>query len=149
MRRYTKFIALLLALFVIGRIVAFFGSVEIAKRYGIDIPYEISSIWRGVSMILFHLVNIGAAFWLFVESGRFRSNRWIWGLTGLVFGLLGIIVYYVTFIARDLEANGNQKHNKTDHPMDIRAGVRFFTPLKPLNPQSKPPLYPPVSSTLC
>jgi len=114
MRRYTKFIALLLALFVIGRIVAFFGSVEIAKRYGIDIPYEISSIWRGVSMILFHLVNIGAAFWLFVESGRFRSNRWIWGLTGLVFGLLGIIVYYVTFIARDLEANGNQKHNKTD-----------------------------------
>lgn len=99
MKRYTKFVGLLLALFLIGRIGALIGDLKMLERYGAEIPYEVGKVWDGVRLVLFRLSSAGVAIWLFVEARRDDANRWVWALAGLIFGLIALILYYVISIA--------------------------------------------------
>ena len=102
MKRYEKFVLLLAALLILSKITSLVGDIYLARTYGPSelIPYHIEETWRSISILMIALVNAGAAVWLIAESARQTANRWIWGLFGLLFGLIGVIVFYVVLIYR-------------------------------------------------
>ena len=106
MKRYEKFVLLLVALLVLSKITPLVRDVYLVRTYGqLDlIPFYVSEAWRSISMLMAALVNVGAAAWLMVESARQAANRWIWGLFGLLFGLVGIITFYAVLIFRTIQS---------------------------------------------
>ncbi len=102
MKRYEKYVLLLAALLILSRITPLVRDIYLARAYGPPemIPYMIAETWRSISILMVALVNAGAAVWLIAESARQDANRWIWGLFGLLFGLIGVIVFYVVLIYR-------------------------------------------------
>ncbi len=107
MKRYEKFVLLLVALLILSKITPLARDLYLARTYGGPdlIPYYISETWRSISMLMAALVNVGAAIWLMAESARQAANRWIWGLFGLLFGLIGVIVFYVVLIFRTVQSD--------------------------------------------
>jgi len=109
MKRYEKYVLLLVALLVLSKITPLARDLYLARTYPMDqIPYHISETWRSISMLMAALVNVGAAIWLVAESARQAANRWIWGLFGLLFGLIGVIVFYVVLIFRTVQSDKSE-----------------------------------------
>ena len=109
MKKYEKFVLLLVALLVLSKVTPLVRDLYLARTYPPDlIPYHVSETWRSISMLMVALVNIGAAAWLMTESARQAANRWIWGLFGLLFGLIGVIVFYVVLIFRTVERDQSE-----------------------------------------
>ena len=102
MKRYEKYVLLLAALLILSKITLFAGDIYLARTYGPSeqIPYLIAETWRSISILMIALVNVGAAVWLIAESARQTANRWVWGLFGFLFGLIGVIVFYIVLIYR-------------------------------------------------
>jgi len=49
------------------------------------------TVWN----VLYLLVNLGVASWLFVVAGKVRRSKWIWALFGLMYGLMAAILYFL------------------------------------------------------
>jgi len=101
MKRYEKFVILLLALMILAWTTPFIGRIQMAREYGIDIPLHVSAYWRSINTLMFALANAGAGVWLFAESPRHAANRWIWCFFGILFGLIGVITFYAILIYRN------------------------------------------------
>jgi len=104
MKRYEKYVLLLAALLILSKFTPLVRDLYLARTYGPPdlIPHHIAGTWQSISMWMVALVNAGAAVWLIAESAREAANRWIWGLFGLLFGLIGVIVFYVVLIYRTI-----------------------------------------------
>ena len=96
MKKYEKLAVALIALLLFTHIAAFARDIYLAQAYGASgPPLSVQKQWEFVSLLLARLVNIGAAVWLFIDAKREKFAHWVWAAFGLVFGLLGLVVYYV------------------------------------------------------
>jgi len=108
MTKYEKLILLLIALALVGRVSGLARDIYIARTYGAIIPPNVEYYWEQISMFFGWLVNIGAAIWLFIEAKSISLKAWIWSLFGLLFGLMGVILFYVIQIFKSKHIN-NEK----------------------------------------
>ncbi|MDA7518931.1 hypothetical protein N9920_01500 [Akkermansiaceae bacterium] len=105
MSRYTKLAGWVLTFFLIGRVGAFIGDISLVKEYGPEVPAGIGKLWDGVRLILFKFSNVGAAIWLLLDARKDGENRSIWALMALVFGLVGLMLYFLVVIARSYKGS--------------------------------------------
>lgn len=95
-KKYEKLAFGLIGLLLLSHIFPIARDVYLAHVYGaIGAPPMVKKEWASASVLFAHLVNVGVAIWLFMDASRERVSRWIWGIFGLVFGLLGLVVFYV------------------------------------------------------
>ena len=48
-----------------------------------------------VQRILYVVVQFGVAIWLFIQAKRDRTRSWVWGLFGLIFGIVAVVLYFL------------------------------------------------------
>ena len=109
MKRYEKFALLLIVFLIVSRIVPFVGDIYVARTYGPPdlVPFQVLKTWESISILLVALVHIGAAIWMISEAKIENLNRWIWGLFGLTFGLIGLVIFYLVLLYQQLQ---KQRH---------------------------------------
>ena len=103
MKKYEKLILLILGLFLLSRISILFRDLFVAYYFDTgELTIVEKKNLEAVTFIITSLVNIGCGVWLFIESGRNELNKWIWSIFGLLFGLIGIAIYYLVAIYIEL-----------------------------------------------
>lgn len=109
MKRYEKFALLLVVFLIISKIVPFMGDIFLARTYGPHdlIPFQVLKTWESIYILLDALVHIGAAIWIFAEAKIESLNRWVWGIFGLAFGLIGLVIFYLVLLYQQLH---KQRH---------------------------------------
>jgi len=96
MKRYEKWVLALIALLLLSRVGGVVRDMYLSSVYGsAGPPPNVYAQWKLASQWLSHLVNIGAGLWLFLAARKEKLAQWVWGLFGLFFGLLGVVVYFV------------------------------------------------------
>ncbi len=85
------------------------GDLWVSMTYGPVLEYEVSKIWSGIRAFLFNFVNLGAAIWLLAEARRDGQSRFLWALMPLVFGLTGLVLYFLVVIGRDFQEQRTAK----------------------------------------
>jgi len=97
MTRHEKLILLLVAIVLLSWLIGFGKELAIASYYGAEpIPLTDKVFLKNLSVLLVSLVNIGAAIWLGIEASAAKLKSWVWALLGLVFGLWGVGLFYLT-----------------------------------------------------
>jgi len=95
MSRQEKLLLFLIVLVAIGQLSGIGRDVYLARLYGPDIPADVLAYWTHLSNLFDVIMNLGAAVWLYVEATAARQKVWVWTLSGLVFGVIGIVLFYV------------------------------------------------------
>ena len=110
MKQYEKLALALITLVVAGHVFAFARDLYIAQTYGAaGLPPVLQKQWAIASVVLARLVDVGVGVWLFIEARREKLAAWVWGLFGLVFGLIGLVVFYLLLSYRQLAGNHGQE----------------------------------------
>ena len=96
MRRYEKWAIALIVLLMLPRVGGIARDMYLSRAYGAaGPPLNIYRRWELASQLFSHLINIGTALWLFLAARKEKLSQWVWGMFGLFFGLLGVVVYFV------------------------------------------------------
>jgi hypothetical protein len=96
MKRYDKLVLVIVALVLISKFGAIGRDFIVAQIYGVGpIPMETKKTWEFISFLLSNLINFGVGIWLYIEVQREKLNRWVWAIFGVIFGLMGLAIYYL------------------------------------------------------
>ncbi len=58
---------------------------------------------RQTQMMLYILVQFGVAIWLFIQAKRDRARSWLWGLFGLIFGIVAVVLYFLMQLIKEMK----------------------------------------------
>jgi uncharacterized BrkB/YihY/UPF0761 family membrane protein len=96
MKRYDKLVLLIVALVLMSKLGAIGSDFMFSQTYGVGpIPMETKKTWEFISFLLSNLINFGVGIWLYIEARREKINRWVWAIFGVIFGLMGLVIYYL------------------------------------------------------
>ena len=88
-KEIQKYILLLLVLAVVAKVFPLLRDIYLAQTYGAsDLPLQIKKNWEFYSLSFVALQNIASALWLRYLALKNELNTLVWGLFGLVFGLI-------------------------------------------------------------
>ena len=96
MNRHEKLILLLVAIFTLSLVANFGKEIAEATCFGTaPISPSDKAFLKSVTVLIFGLVNVGAAIWLGIEARAAALRSWVWALFGLCFGLWAIALFYL------------------------------------------------------
>ncbi len=58
------------------------------------VSMQMRFVWW-VYAIFGYVIYLGSAVWLFLESKKTESNKWVWAVLGLFGGLMAVILWYL------------------------------------------------------
>ena len=99
MKYIEKYIIWLVIIAVVSFFLPFIRDIYFAQQYGASqIPLTEQAQWKSYLAIIGILQNIVAAIWLVLLAKEHQVNRILWGAFGLVFGLIGVGLFYLVSI---------------------------------------------------
>ena len=67
------------------------------------------TVWN----VLYLLVNLGVAVWLFVSAKEERRSKWIWAMFGLFYGLTAAVLYFLLDVIEEIRGLRNKDSEQT------------------------------------
>ena len=99
MKRVEKLIIVVIAFLILSRAGGLIKDIFYAYSVGVSEPtMNQTLLFKNISFFLFFIVNIGSTIWLYVESKNADLKAWIWSLFGLFFGLMAVLIFYLSAI---------------------------------------------------
>ena len=99
MTKHEKMILLVVTLLVVTKLGFFAREFFIAYHYGAaGLSPSDKRLWESASLLWGCLVNVGVGAWLFSEARAAKLTSWPWGLFGLCFNLVAVVLFYVVQI---------------------------------------------------
>ena len=53
-------------------------------------------------LFISYVVNLAMGCWLFVDARNRLRNKWVWSFFGLLFGVLGVIIYLLIVLTEEI-----------------------------------------------
>ena len=107
MNRQEQLVLLLIALVLVGKFGMLGRDMIFARLYGNSgAAVQGYEYWELVSYLLASVVNLGSAIWLLVEAKAADLRAFLWAVFGLVFGLLGVALFYLIQLYGSRERSG-------------------------------------------
>lgn len=105
MKTFEKLAFVLIILFVINLI---FGNILISSMekylYGPKaglLRFHYNFLMTS-PLFMSYLVNLAMGGWLFIDARNRHKSKWIWFLFGLLFGILGVIIYLLIVLNEEI-----------------------------------------------
>jgi len=96
MTRQEKLVLLLVVFVLLGKFGMLGRDIVFARLYGgSEVPFQDREYWELLAYLLGSAVNIGSAIWLFIEAKAVGLKAVLWAIFGLVFGLMGVALFYL------------------------------------------------------
>ena len=98
MKKIERLAIVVIILMVVSVFASFFADVKTIQWLGVKSAEQIqlrAKIWASLRVLVLGLVHAGVGVWLFFLAKKSNAAKWIWGLFGLVFDLIAVVLYYL------------------------------------------------------
>jgi len=109
MKSIEKLILVAISFLALSKIAAILNQAYFVFFTGEQGPTILQKVLsQQIYFILYSIVNVGSSIWLFVESRKAEMKVCIWTLFGLFFGLMAVVIFYLSGIYNQLKYEGKQ-----------------------------------------
>jgi len=112
--RLAAFVLLLIAVTMIGAMAGRLFPFFFPTINEVVVSYQVKTL-AGVLALATAAVQVGSAIWLYVQAARHNRPRWVWSILGLAGGVLGLLLWYLIELIRQVETlNRNERERSAD-----------------------------------